>query len=69
MTLHIGIGDRPIDKKTVILIVMMIIDSYQRLKDPYNIAHLGVGGFAAISSIYALLAKELILSNTLAPLL
>ena len=37
VTLHIRIGDRTIDKKTVdILIGMMIIDSYQRLKDPYS---------------------------------
>ena len=38
-TLHIGIGDRTMDngKQLIILIVMMIIDSYQRLKDPYII--------------------------------
>ena len=38
VTLHIGIGDRTMDneKQLIILIVMMIIDSYQRLKDPYN---------------------------------
>ena len=37
VTLHIGIGDRTMDngKQLIILIVMMIIDSYQRLKDPY----------------------------------
>ena len=36
--LHIGIGDRTMDneKQLIILIVMMIIDSYQRLKDPYR---------------------------------
>ena len=38
VTLHIGIGDRTMDngKQLIILIVMMIIDSYQRLKDPYT---------------------------------
>ena len=37
VTLHIGLGDRTMDKKTVfILIGMMIIDSFQKLKDPYN---------------------------------
>ena len=38
VTLHIGIGDRTMDngKQLIILIVMMIIDSYQRLKDPYS---------------------------------
>ena len=36
VTLHIGIGDRTIDNgKQLIILVMMIIDSYQRLKDPY----------------------------------
>ena len=40
VTLHIGIGDRTMDngKQLIILIVMMIIDSYQRLKDPYRFA-------------------------------
>ena len=37
VTLHIGLGDRTMDKKTVVILIgMMIIDSYQRLKDPYN---------------------------------
>ena len=45
VTLHIGIGDRTMDngKQLIILIVMMIIDSYQRLKDPYRLdMHSGV---------------------------
>ena len=37
VTLHIGIGDRTMDNgKQLIILVMMIIDYYQRLKDPYN---------------------------------
>ena len=37
VTLHIGIGDRTMDNgKQLIILVMMIIDSYQRLKDPYT---------------------------------
>ena len=38
VTLHIGIGDSTMDngKQLIILIVMMIIDYYQRLKDPYR---------------------------------
>ena len=48
VTLHIGIGDRTMDNgKQLIILVMMIIDSYQRLKDPYiqcrmqlNIVHI-----------------------------
>ena len=36
VTLHIGIGDRTMDNgKQLIILAMMIIDSYQRLKDPY----------------------------------
>ena len=36
VTLHIGIGDRTMDNgKQLIILVMMIIDFYQRLKDPY----------------------------------
>ena len=38
VTLHIGIGDRTMNKKTVVILIsMMIIDSYQRLKDPYKL--------------------------------
>ena len=38
VTLHIGIGDRTMDNgKQLIILVMMIIDSYQRLKDPYSL--------------------------------
>ena len=38
VTLHIGIGDRKIDKKQLVLILFMIIfDSNQRLKDPYKL--------------------------------
>ena len=38
VTLHIGIGDRTMDNgKQLIILVMMIIDSYQRLKDPYTL--------------------------------
>ena len=38
VTLHIGLGDRIVDKKTVVILIgMMIIDSYQRLKDPYKL--------------------------------
>ena len=37
VTLHIGIGDRTMDNgKQLIILVMMIIDYYQRLKDPYS---------------------------------
>ena len=37
VTLHIRIGNRTMDKKTVVIpIGMMIINSYQRLKDPYT---------------------------------
>ena len=37
VTLHIGIRDRTMDNgKQLIILVMMIIDSYQRLKDPYT---------------------------------
>ena len=38
MGLHLGIGDRTKDneKKLVTIVFMMIIDSNQRLKDPYN---------------------------------
>ena len=37
VTLHMGIGDRTMDKKTVVILIgMMIVDSYQRLKDPYT---------------------------------
>ena len=37
VTLHIGIGNRTVDKKTIVtLIGMMIFDSYQSLKDPYS---------------------------------
>ena len=45
VTLHIGIGDRTMDneKQLIILIVMMIIDSYQRLKDPYSPIHCNPG--------------------------
>ena len=38
VTLHIGIGDRKMDKKTAsYTFVMMILDSYQKLKDPYKL--------------------------------
>ena len=41
--LHIGIGDRTMDNgKQLIILVMMIIDSYQRLKDPYMVALRGI---------------------------
>ena len=37
VTLYIGIGDRTMDKKTVVIFIgMIIIDSYQSLKDPYT---------------------------------
>ena len=37
VTLYIGIGDRTMDKKTVVILIgMIIVDSYQRLKDPYT---------------------------------
>ena len=37
VTLHIGLGDRTMDKKTVVILTgMVIVDFYQRLKDPYN---------------------------------
>ena len=39
VTLHIGLGDRTMDKKTVVILIgMMIVESYQRWKDPYNYA-------------------------------
>ena len=38
VTLHIGLGDRTMYKKTVVILIgMMIVDSYQRLKDPYKL--------------------------------
>ena len=38
VTLHIGIGDRTMAKKTVVTFIgKMIIDSYQRFKDPYKL--------------------------------
>ena len=40
VTLHIGIGDKTMDNgKQLIILAMMIIDSYQRLKDPYSIVY------------------------------
>ena len=42
VTLHIGIGDRTMDKKTVVILTgMIIVDSYQRLKDPYSHPSMG----------------------------
>ena len=39
VTLHIGIGDKTMDNgKQLIILAMMIIDSYKRLKDPYTLA-------------------------------
>ena len=41
LVMHLGnttyrIGDRTMDKKTIVILIgMMIVDSYQRLKDPY----------------------------------
>ena len=56
VTLHIGLGDRTMNKKTVVILIgMIIVDSYQRLKDPYNCTK----GHMANSTLWALWSRLL----------